>query len=384
MAEDLVFVPRIGFRSMHALGTRANVVAEQNGRTLTAAITPDRDGVRLQFTITDIPMELDGNGRRFEGQVQIHDDKGRDISTPRPRWQVGGSFGRSSDGTATLSYTTLLAPLAPDVRSVELALDGAAGMWAVRLPVEPEGFRGARARAIDATDTKGGVTVATRVVARSERETAVELEAYFDPPEAVEDPRPARRWVRGIDSVAPPMSGQPVRDRLILRDDAGREHHEQGHSFVDPLARKYREVMVFPALAADVRSATLEVSNLWTQDRTDEAVRLTVPGEVDVRVGGCEARVIASRVGDSAETISITVAPGDGDSEEELLYFENLVVPGGDPRGTLGMSIIHCLGQRPYLTLPDPMAKVPEVTLRGPVIQLRGPWTLELALGEVI
>jgi hypothetical protein len=71
VAEDLVFVPQIGFRSMHALGARADVVAKQDGRTLTAAITPDRDGIRVQFTITGIPMEIDAGGGRFEGTVQV-------------------------------------------------------------------------------------------------------------------------------------------------------------------------------------------------------------------------------------------------------------------------------------------------------------------------
>src|SRR5687767_15184707 len=109
-ADDLVFVPKTGFRSAHALGTRANAVVVQDGRTLTAAITPDRDGIRLQFTVTGIPMVLEAGWRRFEDPVGIHDDHGRDISTPRPRWQVGGTFQRTSEGSATLSYTTLLHP----------------------------------------------------------------------------------------------------------------------------------------------------------------------------------------------------------------------------------------------------------------------------------
>ena len=384
MAEDLVFVPQIGFRSMHALGTRANVVAEQDGRTLTAAITPDRDGIRLQFTVTGIPMEIDPNGRRFEGQIQIHDDKGRDISAPRPRWQVGGSFGRSSDGTARLGYTTLLEPLAPDVRSVELALDGAAGAWAVRLPVEPEGFRGAHARALNASVTQRGVTVAARMIARTALETAVELEVYFDPPDPVEDRQRAKRWIRGIGCSmgGAPMSGYPMRERLALRDDTGREHRELGQSFIDPVARRHREVLTFPAM--DIESGLLEVPDVWIQELTGETVTLPVPGEADISMAGCEAHIVASRVGESAESIRVDVTPRDADAARQILYLDSVVVPGGDPRGTIGMGITQCIGQRPYLTLPDPTARVHELNLRSPVVRVRGPWTLEIALGEVI
>jgi hypothetical protein len=380
MADDLVFVPRVGFRSAHALGTRANVVTKSGDRTLTAAITPDRDGIRVQFTVTGIRMDLDANGKRFEDPVRIHDDAGRNISTPRPRWQVGGFLTRAADGTATLSYTTLLEPLAQGVRSVDLALTGAAGEWIVRIPVEPEKFVGAPALPVNAAATKKGVTVAARMVARSDAATAIEIEAFYDPPEPVDDPRPAKRWIRGIDSLRPSPIGHPVRERLVLRDHGGQEYHEQGQSFVDPVARRYREVIVFPALPANVRSGTLEVSNVLTQEWDDAKTTMSVPGEADIHVADCEAHLVVSRVGDHAETIRVTVAAPESESDRQLLYFENLVVPGGDPRGTIGMSIVHCTGQRPYLDLPDPTATVREIALRSPVVQLRGPWTLEIPL----
>lgn len=210
--DDLVFVPRIGFRSTHALGTRANVVAENDGRTLTAAITPDRDGIGLHFTVTGIVMELGPSGQRFEDPVRIHDDHGRDISTPRPRWQVGGFLRRAPDGTATLGYTTLL------------------------------------------------------------------------------------------------------------------------------------------------------------------------PGEADVSIAGCETRLVVTRAGEHADNVRVDFIPRDPHAKRQLLYLENMVVPGGDTRGTIGMSVVQCVGQQPYIQLPDPTAKVHEVTLRGPVVMVRGPWSLEIPL----
>jgi hypothetical protein len=377
-ADDLVFVPKTGFRSAHAVGTRANVVVAKEGRTLTAAITPDRDGIRLEFSVIGIPMQLGSRSQRFEDPVRIHDDHGRDISTPRPRWQVGGFLNQSADGTAMLRYTTLLEPLARDVRHVDLELSGAAGEWKVSIPVEPEDFAGAPARVIDAAETKHGITVAARMVARTDTETAIELEAYFDPPEPVEDPRPARRWVRGIGYSGGPMSGYPMRERLILRDDAGREHRELRDSFIDAVARKYREVVTFPAL--DVISGVLEIPDVWTGETTDQSITVSVPGEADLSIVGCEARAVVSRAGEHADTIRIDVIPRNADASRQLLYLEGLVIPGGDPRGTIGMSITQCIGQQPYVQLPDPTAKVHEVTLRGPVVRVRGPWTLQIPL----
>lgn len=372
-AEDPVFVPKIGFRLTHALGTRANVVAENEGRTLTAAITPDRDGIALHFTVTGIVMELGPNGQRFADPVGIHDDHGRDISTPRPRWQVGGFLRRAPDGTATLGYTTMLEPLARDVRAVELDLSGAAGEWQVSIPVEPEGFAGAPARAISVADTKHGITIAARLIARSEADTAIELEAYFDPPEPVDDPRTAPRWVRGLGN-----SGHPMRERLILRDADGHAHHERGLSLISQVARRHREVVTFPDL--DAASGVLTIPDVWTRDTTDQSVTVAVPGEAAVSIAGCETRVVVARVGEDADSVRVDFVPRDPDAERQLLYLENLVVPGGDPRGTIGMSIVQCTGQQPYLQLPDPTAQVNEVTLRSPVVLVRGPWTLEIPL----
>jgi hypothetical protein len=377
-ADDLVFVPKAGFRSKHALGTRANVVVEKDGRTLTAAITPDRDGIRLQFKITGIPAELVGSGTHLEDPVRIHDDHGRDISRPRPRWQVGGNFRRTSDGTVTLGYTTLLEPLARDVRAVQLELSDAAGEWKVNIPVEPEGFVGVPARVINVADTKHGITLAARFVARSESETAIEVDAYFDPPEPAEDPRPARRSVRGIGYNGGPMSGYPMREWLTLRDDVGREHRELKESFIEAAARGHREVITFPAV--DSEEGELTIPDVWTGELSDHTITISVPGEADVSIVGCDAHIAASRVGERAETIRVDIAPLDGEADRQLLYLESLIVPGGDPRGTIGMSIVQCVGQQPYLELPDPTAVVREITLRGPVVRIRGPWTLRIPL----
>jgi len=135
---------------------------------------------------------------------------------------------------------------------------------------------------------------------------------------------------------------------------------------------------MFPAL--DATSAVLEIQDVWIGENTDQTVTVPVPGESDLRVVGCEARIVVSRAGERADTIRIDVTPLDADADRQLLYLDGLIVPGGDPRGTIGMSIVQCTGQPPYVQLPDPTAKVHEVTLHGPVVRVRGPWTLEIPL----
>lgn len=377
--SDLIFVSGIGVRSAGALGTRANVVVEQGGRTLVAAITPDRDGVRLEFTVSGIELDLPSGWRPFDGPVRIHDDTGRDIGTPRPRWQVGGQLRAAADGTATLRYVTLLQPLAAGVRHVDLAIDGEAGEWRVRIPVAPADLVGVPARPIDVSDAKHGLTIAARAVARSSEQTAIELEAYFDPPAfEADDPGPARRWVRGLGSTG--LGGRPGGEVFVLRDDTGGEHPERGQPFIEPVARKHREVVLFPALAPEARTATLEIPSVWITERTDEAVTFEVPSEADISFAGCDAHVVVSRVSrPSGPRVRIELDPADPMADRQLRYLEN-VDTGTGPMGTLGTTITHCAGQRPFVEAPDPSGQLAKITLRGPVIDLRGPWRLHIPL----
>jgi hypothetical protein len=54
--EDLVYVPRVGFRSAHALGTGEKHVVERDGKTFTAEIVPIRNGYRLRVAIVRVTV----------------------------------------------------------------------------------------------------------------------------------------------------------------------------------------------------------------------------------------------------------------------------------------------------------------------------------------
>lgn len=55
--ERLVFLPR-GFMPARALAMPANVVVERADQTFTGHVAPDRDGVALMFTVTNVQAEV--------------------------------------------------------------------------------------------------------------------------------------------------------------------------------------------------------------------------------------------------------------------------------------------------------------------------------------
>ena len=373
-ASELVFIPRVGFRQARALGTRANLVVERDGKMLAVAIAPDRDGFRLEFTVSGIAIDPGPDGVAFEDPIRVHDDHGRVVAR-RPRWFMGGRLRRAADGTATLRASFVLEPLAPDVRSVTLAFTGPAGDWDVELPVEPITPDGLRGRPIDVRDATRGAIVSATAVARSAELTAIELEARLD--ESPSDEALRRRSIRGIGCG---FAGRLCGDQLVLRDDIGVEHIERGHPCLDPDAGRHREVVQFSALAPEVVSGVIEVQYLWVQEAGDEVVTVPLPGEADISLAGCSAHVIATRVSGvyTAGSVHVEVAgPIDPDADRQLVYVHGVNVADGS---RLGMRISHAVGQRPIVEVPEPTGTAREVTLQFPVVQVRGPWRLEVPL----
>ena len=375
MSGELVFIPRVGFRHADALGTRANVVVERDGRMLAAAIAPDREGCRLELTVSGIDMDPGPDGAPLEDPVRVHDNHGRTVA-PRPRWFMGGSIRRAEAGTATLRLSLVLEALASDVRHVEVAFGGPAGEWLVELPVEPITPTGTRGRSIDVRTTKHGAIVSACAVARSTEQTAIELEARLDEPDSEAALR--RRFVRGMGCS---LAGRLCGDQLVLRDDTGVAHIERGHPSLDPEAGRHREVVQFPALPMEVRSGVIDVPYLWVQEPGDEIVTVPLPGEADITLAGCKAHVIATRVpGPNIEgSVRVEVTPLDPDEDRQLAYVHGVNIADGS---RLGMRISHAAGHRPVVEVPEPTGTARGVTLQFPVVQLRGPWRLEVPLTE--
>lgn len=390
MADELVYVPQVGFRRAHALGTRENFVLERGARLFIAGITPTRDGCRLQFTVSGLDVDLpvpasDCVGgecfpyRRFEDPVAIRDDKGRDVSSPLPRWSVGGFFRRTADGSAMLNYGTVLAPLRPDVSHVAVDLSGVAGEWHVEIPVAPAELLGPLGAPIDAWDTHHGVTIAARTVARSTEMTAIELEAYLDPPDEAD--QRIRRRVRGIGAS---LGARLCGDQIVLRDETGAVHFEDARgpmagAAIDQGGKGHREVAIFPGLSDDMRSVALEIENVWINERSDESITVPLPGETDIRIAGYDARVTVTRLPGvyTAGSVRVEIAPRDLEADKQLVFIEGV---NADVAARTGMRIEHSIGKRPVVEVPEPTGKATELTLRAPVVQLRGPWRLTIPL----
>ena len=64
MDDDLVYIPRVGFRSAHALCTAEKHMVQREGKTFTAELAPTRDGCRLSVTIAGIDVTPLDDGLR--------------------------------------------------------------------------------------------------------------------------------------------------------------------------------------------------------------------------------------------------------------------------------------------------------------------------------
>jgi len=385
--DDLVYVPRVGFRSAHALGTKDKHVVTRRGATFTAEISPIRDGCRLSIAIAGVevsPPDNDYFGRGLFapfpefGSVAIHDDSGRDVSARTPGWRGGGAWiRRTSDGEVTLGYGTVIAPLARDVRRVTIEVNGAAGEWQVNVPVLSADLDGVPGFAIDARDTRRGISVRARTIARSEDLTAIELEGYFDPPDPADGP--VRRSLRGIGCSL--GGGRLCGDRLFLRDEDDNVYFEKGLGAMDPGGVACREVATFPALPDRVRTVVLESEFMWVHQWSEERVRVPLPGETDVTLAGYQGRVTVTRLpGVYTEgAVRVEFAPRDPEADEQLAFIAGV---NSDVAARTGMRMHHELRKRPVVEVPEPTGTATDVELRGPVVQLRGPWKLHIPLPE--
>jgi hypothetical protein len=375
--EELVFNPSSGFHSARILETPANIVLERDGRTLTASLVSERDCTTLHFTVLgfDPPVAF-GNGKdawlRVDGPAHIRDDRGREIAS-HPRWQTGGSIRRRADGSLMLDWQLMLERLPSDARSVELSVGGPAGDWAVEFPLVSTESAGTPATRSAASDAHHGIAITARAVARSTALTAVEIETTVAPDPSDLPHRP-KRYVQGIGSHGP---GRISDQLLVLRDDLGNEHRERwGLGFMP--APRNRQVVQFPELPEAARSAMLEIPFVAIQERSDETLSLAVPSDSDIEFVGCAARAAVSRANDhQGPSVRVEIRPKDGEAERQLMYFNRVEAHGGSP---IGMTIVHCPGQPIVMNAPDPSGVAPTVIMYGPVLKLRGPWRLELAL----
>lgn len=370
---DLVLVPGIGFRPRNTVATQAHALVERDGRVLVAAVAPDRDGVRLDLSIKGLPAGLVRTP--FSGNVRITDAAGQELHT-RPGWQVGGNFVPTSEGTAMLHYVDLLEPIDPSTRKLVLDITGVAGTWHAEVPVGPGNTGGAAAHLLDASSSKEGITIRASAIARSSQNTAIEIEAFLDAPP--QDHLVTRR-ISALNANS--LLGSRVSDeRLTLMARGRSEYLEASPAITEAVSGKHRETLFFDPLPPDLTAVSLEIPSVTIQEHTPDALTIAVPGEMETTIAGCAARITATRMNDEARgaRIRVQVAPLEPSAVRQLLYMQS----ADTGLGIVGTKVTHCVGQAAYVDVPDP-GGVRDVTLRGPVIAVRGPWHLHLTLLEV-
>lgn len=416
--DEQIYVPDVGFRPIQTTLARVPITRAAGGLTVTverAVSAPasvdviltitgeaDPDGRRMPSFATDpvTIVEPDGHAidqiprRTATGRMggppgtaletvrrevalqtaRVIDDRGREIPT-RARWSTGPVLRTAGPGQATLQWTLVLEAPQPQARELTLTFDGPAGDWTVGLPLAPIKASGTPARTFDATDTRQGITVAARALARFSEWTVVELEAYLDPPST--ETGPARRYVLGLGAS---MHGSRVSgDQIVLRDDLGGREPQTGRPCPEPMGGKQREAVSFAPVPDGRRSATVEIGAIWVQEGYGEKITLRVPSEAEIIAAGCQATAVVTRAQDAYEkpAVKVEIVPKAGDADRRLVFMQGVELASGPQ---VGMQIMHCVGKLPVVTVPDPTAQAPEVTLSGPVVETRGPWKVRIPL----
>jgi hypothetical protein len=197
------------------------------------------------------------------------------------------------------------------------------------------------------------------------------------------------RWIEGV-STYQHMRGLG-QDVLMLRDSTGAHHLERPRPVQDQARRgRRREVALFEGLPAAARSASFEVPYVAVRERSDE-LKVPVPGETEIEMSGCRARVTTSRVTRSSDSTPGRPSPIEGlngpctrlvlvplDEESE----RQLVMVGIMESNDRGMTMSRSRAEAPVIEVPDPSGDSTFITLKMPLIRVPGPWRLEFALPE--
>jgi hypothetical protein len=388
--DEFVFVPQVGFRLAHGGLQSENVVVEHGGETLTARLTSDRDGTDLRITIGGVDVELDfRQSRPAVAVLRLTDDRGQVVEERISRFLMQSTYYRLMEGPTQFQRYATFDRLAPDVRSVELEMTGDAGEWHLTIPVEPVTREGPRGNPAEATAVVDDIEVGVTLAARTETLTAIELYAFdHRRPETMPIDR-APRWIEGV-STFEHMRGLG-QDLLMLRDNTGAHHLERPRPVQDQARRgRRREVALFEGLPAAATSASFEVPYIAIRERSDE-LKVPVPGETEIAMSGCRARVTTSRVTRSSDSTvaspspieglngpctRVVIVPLDGETERQL------VTAGIMESNDRGMTVSRSRAEAPVIEVPDPSGDSAFITLKAPLIRVPGPWRLEFQLPE--
>lgn len=382
---DTIFVPDIGFRPAEVVIARVPVTRAEAGRTVTVErAVAGPSGVDVVLTITGQPSANTNEMPPFASEpVTIREEGGRSVSQVPWRSGVGRISGPPSSVLETVRRGVTLEPLSPGTRRADLSVSGVT----VPLEFEPATVVGVPTFALDAIVERHGIAVAARRIAFLPDSTAIELTV------SLHDERSAMYMIG--------MSLGPNACDVGLRDDAGRVYGGQRTLGDGRRGRDFRDVAVFPALPADVRTVSLEIADVTIVEQTDD-LTLPVGFDGEIRLGGLTGHAKVLRESDETRALR----------RERLAARLSALRPGREPPPDEDARRIEVeCGDRPWiadrrlirpislwltdrrpgcstsfsdrgwvLSVPDPSDDTLEVTISSALVQYRGPWRMEIAL----
>jgi hypothetical protein len=378
-ADELIFVPGIGFRPSASATLPTPVSAERGEWSVTIErFMRSAEKTELVFSLTG-PGGPPMSGTSFHRPepppwmhlpISLRHAGGTIELTNEGRQGPSGMSARPGTHLRTIHPTVRFPPLPADTMELEVVFDGAPGNWAVPLTLTSSTQYGLPAKSLEVADSHHGVTLTARGAARSDTTTAIDIYASLEP-------TPEPRFMRSL-GVKRHMRGDEP--QFTLNDDTGREVREFA-VFDDEVAsgRELHQVLVFPALDASATRCVLTIPDVVLAEHNGAWTTVAVPSETTVRFGTFDVRATVTKV-QSRRGPAVRVFLDDGGwrDDRRLLYPETVWVNGR--HGGIGWEAAPPPGEPSSVNADNPEEDAREVMLESPVVRLRGPWRLELEL----
>ena len=367
-----VFIPKVGFRASDGLILAEPVtVVKDHGRGLRVMRLAATDaGIELAFEVRDPQLEEACASGRADyrsslGEIRVRDAAGA-LVPPIAGPGNGISFGSHDYGV--FGRTALFAPLRAGTHAVTLEVRGELGEWDVPLALVPLAQAGlTRATSIDAADRRNGVTV--RVAAIAETEDGLVLEVRADAGPTVNAIEIGGRFLRGTDGFALIVEGGDRLHELSMRERMG-------------MRRSGSTVVSFPRI--DSRSLTLVVPAIVVQE-SEGTLELDLPiyAPTDLMFGPHPVRIRYASAVDALPTAPGEAArPGVEIQFGDATWHDDRRVLRPGPVFVDGSHVDWSVTDRVepgMMSLNIPMAdgaSARKVTMRQPIIAVRGPWEI--------
>lgn len=385
LAQDLVFVPTIGFRpaGTRVLSERATATDDHVHLTVLAvAAAPERTEMTLEWERTTdrppfcepgaIPLTLAAPPavRKLTAALAVGDAR---LAASRMERSSYNSWGWE---VRVMTFP----PVPAGVREVALVVGDGLREW--RVPFALARASGTAVHA-EASAERHGITVRTTAIARLAGELVLGLEVEAgDPIRTVGDPVWTPPHLPGGRKFKIPADLRAQSDPIVLEDERGERHDETRrifeHDRVAPSAGPpfvQRFSVVFGDVAEDISSAVLIVPFVDLNRREDSAAVDLRNAPCEVALGEYRFRIVSAEdLGVPERRVVLDVPPSTGSPR-----FIQPASVNGRGAGNYSWGRLSDSGNAVWMAteVGDP----PIVRFHGAALRYDGPWRLNVALG---